>query len=244
MELTDGQKKGLEIACQRYKDNKPYTVIAGFGGTGKSFLVCHIIKELKLKDNEVVFIAFTGKAALVLKEKGNKNTMTAHKLLYHSEEQADGTYIHTPKTKLDHKYKLIVVDEASMLPQEMIDLLLSHHVYTIFLGDPAQPPPISGEQTILSNPHVFLDEIVRQALDNPMETESERKELISSLQDKFGLSTVQKKDNRYFRFHSEDSLKITKIILNNIPHNLDIVQDKILSKNKYRALGGEKNEFR
>lgn len=24
----------------------------------------------------------------------------------------------------------------------------------------------------------------------------------------------------------------------------DIVQDKILSKNKYRALGGEKNEFR
>ena len=168
MELTDGQKKGLEIACQRYKENKPYTVIAGFGGTGKSFLVCHIIKELKLKDNEVVFIAFTGKAALVLKEKGNKNTMTAHKLLYHSEEQADGTYIHTPKTKLDHKYKLIVVDEASMLPQEMIDLLLSHHVYTIFLGDPAQLPPISGEQTILSNPHVFLDEIVRQALDNPI----------------------------------------------------------------------------
>nr|DAU51496.1 MAG TPA: exodeoxyribonuclease V [Caudoviricetes sp.] len=168
MELTDGQKKGLEIACQRYKENKPYTVIAGFGGTGKSFLVCHIIKELKLKDNEVVFIAFTGKAALVLKEKGNKNTMTAHKLLYHSEEQADGTYIHTPKTKLDHKYKLIVVDEASMLPQEMIDLLLSHHVYTIFLGDPAQLPPISGEQTILSNPHVFLDEIVRQARDNPI----------------------------------------------------------------------------
>lgn len=78
----------------------------------------------------------------------------------------------------------------------------------------------------------------------PLETESERKELISSLQNKFGLSTVQKKDNRYFRFHSEDSLKITKIILNNIPYNLDIVQDKILSKNKYRALGGEKNEFR
>lgn len=70
---------------------------------------------------------------MVLKEKGNKNTITTHKLLYHSEEQEDGTYIHTPKTKLDHKYKLIVVDEASMLPQEMIDLLLSHHVYTIFL---------------------------------------------------------------------------------------------------------------
>lgn len=116
MELTDGQKKGLEIACQRYRNNDPYTVIAGYAGSGKSFLVKYIIKELKLKDNEVAFVAYTGKASLVLKDKGNKNTMTAHKLLYHSEEQADGTYVHTPKHKLDYKYKLIVVDEASMLP--------------------------------------------------------------------------------------------------------------------------------
>lgn len=113
-------------------------------------------------------MAYTGKAALVLKQKGNKNAMTAHKLLYHSEELPDGTYRHTPKEKLEKKYSLIVVDEVSMLPQEMIDLLLSHHIYTIFLGDPAQLPPVSGEQTILDSPHVFLDEIVRQALDNPI----------------------------------------------------------------------------
>lgn len=168
MELTEGQKKGLEIACQRYRNNEPYTVIAGFAGSGKSTLVQFIIKELKLKESQVVFVAYTGKAVLVLKEKGNKNAMTAHKLLYHSEELEDGTYLHTPKTKLDHKYNLIVVDEASMLPQEMINLLLSHHVYTIFLGDPEQLPPISGEQTILDKPHVFLNEIVRQALDNPI----------------------------------------------------------------------------
>lgn len=94
--------------------------------------------------------------------------MTAHKLLYHSEELPDGTYLHTPRSKLENNYSLIVVDEASMLPQEMIDLLLSHHVHTIFMGDPAQLPPIDGEQTILKAPHVFLDEIVRQALDNPI----------------------------------------------------------------------------
>ena len=77
-------------------------------------------------------MAYTGKAALVLKQKGNKNAMTAHKLLYHSEELPDGTYRHTPREKLEKKYSLIVVDEASMLPQEMINLLLSHHVHYIF----------------------------------------------------------------------------------------------------------------
>lgn len=168
MELTDGQKKGLEVACQRYKEHKPYTVIAGYAGTGKTTLVHFIIQELGLHENQVVFVAYTGKAALVLKQKGNKNAMTAHKLLYHSEELPDGTYRHTPRVKLEKKYSLVVVDEASMLPQEMIDLLLSHHVHTIFLGDPMQLPPIDSEQTILDHPHVFLDEIVRQALENPI----------------------------------------------------------------------------
>lgn len=168
MELTKGQQDGLEIACRRYKEKAPYTVIAGYAGTGKTTLVHFIIQELGLHENQVVFVAYTGKAALVLKQNGNKNAMTAHKLLYHSEELPDGTYRHTPRVKLEKKYSLIVVDEASMLPQEMVDLLLSHHVHTIFLGDPMQLPPIDSEQTILDHPHVFLDEIVRQALDNPI----------------------------------------------------------------------------
>lgn len=168
MELTNGQQKGLEIACEMFKKGYPYTVIAGYAGTGKTTLVQFIIKELKLKDDEVVFISFTGKAALVLKNKGCQNAMTSHKLLYYSEEQPDGTFIHTPRKRLEKKYKLIVCDEASMLPQEMIDLLLSHGIHVLFLGDNEQLPPIDGDQTILNNPHVFLDEITRQALDNPI----------------------------------------------------------------------------
>lgn len=168
MELTKGQEQGLKIACERYKYNEPYTVIAGFAGTGKTTLVQFIIKALKLKDKDVAFISYTGKAALVLKNKGCDNAMTAHKLLYYSEEQPDGTFTHTPRSKLEKKFKLIVCDEASMLPQEMIDLLLSHRIHVLFLGDSGQLPPIDGCQTILDNPHVFLTEITRQALDNPI----------------------------------------------------------------------------
>lgn len=137
-------------------------------GTGKTTLVQFIIDDLRLKEEDVTYIAYTGRAALILRNKGCPNAMTAHKLLYYSEEKPDGTYVHKPRKRLEKNFKLIVCDEASMMPQEMIDLLLSHDVYVLFLGDNAQLPPIAGEQTILDNPNVVLTEITRQALDNPI----------------------------------------------------------------------------
>lgn len=168
MELTKGQQKGLEIACRRYREHKPYTVIAGYAGTGKSTLVRFIIEELDLFESDVVYAAYTGQAVRVLKQKGNDNAVTTHKLLYFSKQKPDGTFIHTPRTVLEYNYKLIVVDEASMVPSEMIDLLLSHKVHVIFLGDNEQLPPVEGSQDLLKSPHVFLDEIVRQALESPI----------------------------------------------------------------------------
>ena len=48
----------------------------------------------------------------------------------------DGKYIFTPRDELDGLYKIIIVDEVSMLPKSMWELLLSHGVYVIALGDP------------------------------------------------------------------------------------------------------------
>lgn len=52
-----------------------------------------------------------------------------------------------------------------MLPKDMWDLLLSHNIYVIACGDPFQIPPIDKKQDnhILDNPHIFLDEVMRQA---------------------------------------------------------------------------------
>ena len=72
----------------------------------------------------------------------------------------------------------------------------------------------------------------------PLASNDERKLLIDVLFNKFGITAIEQKDNRYFRFHTEDSFKITKIILDNIPNHLDIIQDKILNKKKYMSLGG------
>lgn len=166
MILTNGQEKGLKIAVERYRNREPFTVIAGYAGVGKSTLVSHVIDALKIDPKDVCFATFTGKASLVLREKGCENSMTMHKLLYHSKELPDGTFEHKPKERLDHAYTLIVVDEVSMVPIDMWTLLLSHGIHIIALGDPFQLPPIDGESEILSHPHVFLDEIVRQAQDS------------------------------------------------------------------------------
>lgn len=77
----------------------------------------------------------------------------------------------------------------------------------------------------------------------PLDTDEERRLMKSVLYTKFKITPLEQTDNRYFRFHTDDSWTITRIILDNIPHNLDIVQDKILSKKKYRHLGGEDHVY-
>ena len=106
-------------------------------GSGKSTLVQFIIAALNLLPEQVAYVAFTGKAATVLTQKGCPNATTAHKLLYYANRVKDGTFVFRPRTKLEnYRLKIIVVDEISMLPMSMWQLLLSHHIYVLALGDP------------------------------------------------------------------------------------------------------------
>lgn len=163
MILTRKQEEGLKIAVQRYKNKEPYTCISGYAGTGKSTLVNFIISFLDIPEYLIAYIAYTGKAAQVLKNKGCPGAMTAHRLLYQSFPRKDGTFVHIPYESLG-PLQLIIVDEVSMLPKDMWDLLLSHKIHVIALGDPGQLPPVMAEQHgILDHPHIFLDEIMRQA---------------------------------------------------------------------------------
>lgn len=168
MILTNKQEEGLRTAVQRYNDHEAYTCIAGYAGSGKSTLVSFIIDALGLEPYEVAYVAYTGKAASVLQHKGCPNAKTAHKLLFYSKKMPDGSFVFRPREKLDGDYKLIVVDEVSMLPGSMWRLLLTFGVHVLACGDPFQLPPVSKEDThdILDHPHVFLSEVMRQAQDS------------------------------------------------------------------------------
>lgn len=165
MFLTNKQQEGLQIAVQRYKAREPWTCISGYAGSGKSTLVKFIIEALNIEPDKVCYVAFTGKAATVLQQKGCPGAITAHKLLYKAKPLPNGTYYFEPKQSFDIPYQIIVVDEISMLPRKMWELLLTHKIYILACGDPGQLPPIdpNEDNKVLETPHIFLDEIMRQA---------------------------------------------------------------------------------
>lgn len=164
MELNDKQKQGLDMAVDRYKRKERYTVISGYAGTGKSTLVKFIVAALPNinPDEDVIYTSFTGKATQVLQKKGNKNVSTLHKLLFESIPKPDGTFFRKPVEFIP--YKIVIVDECSMVPKELLQRLIKYNVHIICLGDPGQLPPINKNEDnhLLDHPHIFLDEIMRQ----------------------------------------------------------------------------------
>lgn len=166
MMLNKGQEQGLKIAIERHRQGCKFTTIAGYAGSGKTTLVRFIVEALNISEDKVCYCAFTGKAAEVLRKKGNKNACTLHKLLYESIPKPTGGFFRKPKQTLD--YDIIIADEISMIPKSLMELLFKHQVYVICLGDPFQLPPIDkdADNHLLDDPHIFLDEIMRQEEDS------------------------------------------------------------------------------
>ncbi len=167
MELTKRQLEAIDVAVARFKAGERYTVISGYAGSGKSTAVKYIVAALPDINpaEDVAYATFTGKASQVLKKKGNPNTSTLHKLLYNY-QKINGKVVPTPKSSIP--YKVVVVDEISMVPLEMMKVLSNMKVYVLCMGDPGQLPPImsNDDHHLLDNPHVFLDEIMRQAAES------------------------------------------------------------------------------
>ena len=173
--LTQTQEFIATEAVKWFNDEKAEQVFSytGFAGTGKSFLVEEIINRLGVKIEEVAFTAFTGKAALVLTNKANGRytATTIHRLCYELDGEAGGpTFKLRPKETVTKKYKLIVVDEASMVDGGIEEDLKSFGVKILAIGDRGQLEPASNGKpgTLLSNPIAELTEIHRQAQENPI----------------------------------------------------------------------------
>jgi exodeoxyribonuclease V len=139
----------------------------GYAGSGKTTLARTIAED---SDGDVVFGAFTGKAALVLRSKGCTDARTIHSLIYKARENDT----EEPTFELNDespaaKASLIVIDECSMVDADLGRDLLSFGKPVLVLGDPAQLPPVKGGGYFTEcEPDIMLTEVHRQAADDPI----------------------------------------------------------------------------
>lgn len=188
--LTDEQTYAIELFKQWfYNKNKSrmYFEITGPPGSGKSTLVHYMIAALQLKQIEVLYVTYTGKAALNLTLKGCP-TKTIHSTIFETKKvnkkDANGNTIKNgnesvkevkfvKKSELNPLISLIVVDEGSMVDQKLAGQLLSFNIPLIVLGDLDQLKPIKGRSFFLEDPDIKLTQILRQRAGDPIITLSQ-----------------------------------------------------------------------
>lgn len=167
--LEKPQQDAVQMITEWFKKaNKQPFVLAGLAGTGKTTIVKYFMDKLNLHPDDVAFVAYTGKAALVLTSMGTP-ARTIHKLIYQAEEHPITKEVIFKKiTKLDKPLKLIVVDEASMVDETIQSDLESFNVPIIYIGDHGQLPPVQGISKLMLNADIKLEKIHRQAEGNPI----------------------------------------------------------------------------
>lgn len=155
--------------------SSPTLTLGGYAGTGKTTVLAALryVLAQKRPSWRVAFAAYTGKATQVLAQKLKKipldlsadNISTLHSLLYSpivdTREQIAGW-----RRRTEVPFSLIVVDEASMVTQEIWQDLQRLGVPILAVGDHGQLPPIGESLNLMAHPDLVLTEIHRQAADS------------------------------------------------------------------------------
>jgi exodeoxyribonuclease V len=176
---NDARKRGTEWLR---KANSQVFEISGPAGSGKTTIVDEIVTAMNLKNEEVLFMAYVGKATMALALRGNF-AKTIHSTIYDLVQvprldsegipiEKNGRVVTMPtfekKDSLPEGIKLLVVDEGGMLNKQIAEDVLSFGLPVLVLGDLNQLPPVFGESYFLKKPDVVLTQIMRQSEGNPI----------------------------------------------------------------------------
>ena len=185
------QQLAVEQICTFISDkkNKSIFVLKGYAGTGKTFIISNVVKNLWKIKKSVILLAPTGRSAKVLSGYCEKEAFTIHKEIFYTKNNYSGSLDFSLKVN-KHKNTLFIVDEASMIgtnrsegvglfSQSLLDNVIKY-VYSGFkcklliVGDSAQLPPIKSNLSYSLNDEylskeydkniysVELDQVVRQ----------------------------------------------------------------------------------
>jgi len=176
MSLTDHQQEAYDAVYERLASGERFTGLRGYAGTGKTFLVTQLVDQLTSEGCTVTVCAPTHKAVQVLRDQlngGDVETQTLHSYLgLRLQPDVDGQYVLVPEGMEEERPASVVVcDEASMVGRDEWEYIQAsqRNLQWLFVGDPAQLPPVNEEPSpALEVEGPMLEEVHRQSTNNPI----------------------------------------------------------------------------
>jgi len=177
-QLSPDQIEAMHRIGRWYRTkSSPFITLGGYAGTGKTTLVAYVRQALRQNDPDarVAFCAFTGKAVRVMEQTLRRQHVnhrgdsisTIHGLIYNTETDSAG-HVTGWRKRAEIKTDLIIVDEASMVTEELWQDLLSYGVPILAVGDHGQLPPVGGAFNLMAEPMIRLERVYRQAAGSPI----------------------------------------------------------------------------
>lgn len=181
-QLSPDQRKGLaEMLAFMHDDSQREMVLTGAAGTGKTSLLHVFLKELAkdFKKIKVYCTAYTNEAVRVLSQRSGKNydkTISGLLGLKLEQNEDKGKILVRDGVCHARKYRLIVIDEASMINDDCYAMIQSvlrdfPQMKILYVGDEAQLPPVNFAASVVFScvPNIFrLTKVMRVAEDNPI----------------------------------------------------------------------------
>jgi hypothetical protein len=236
--------------------NNEYLLI-GYAGTGKTTLVTNLIHYLikSKKCKKIAIAAPTHKAVNIAKSKlystineddiltKHVQIMTIHRLLnYQSVINSNGEKVFE-KSKIEtlwSMYDLIIIDECSMLSDQIIDdidIILNDkknkNVKVLYAGDPAQLPPVNQINSKIFEKKIHtntLENIIRTNNIKIMELSNDHRKWISNKKDtnipqigKYIHDKIKAFRKKHLNFWLDDYIKNFRNSGNNKGYNNSII---------------------
>lgn len=191
-------KNKISDFLKSYDISKNMFILEGSAGTGKSTVITYILNLPEYQNKNVVYSATTNKAVSVLKKYSNQpekySFCTIHKLLNIKRKIdnsgnelfdviVDDETNESIKTKSIYQYDIIVIDESSMISCSLLTkltkILEKIPGKIIFLGDPAQLPPVNETNSLI----FYIKDIPRFRLKEIMRYKGKIVDLCNSVRD-------------------------------------------------------------
>ena len=186
--LNQEQQAISDAAVDWYKNSSDLLFqYDGEAGTGKSVVLFDIVQRLGLTPDQILPMAYTGAATIVMRTKGFTNACTCHSGLFIpvqevSKDPVTGevlmdkqfntpivTWKFIPKDFTNSYIKLIIIDEAWMVPRSFRKYIEDTGIKVIATGDSGQLPPVSDAPAYLVDGKIYhLTQLMRQAESSPL----------------------------------------------------------------------------